>query len=201
MKVYLLSAAGVIFLSVVVSLLIPEGKLHKSIMFIMRLICIFVLIQPVAGIFKIGGGDGDSAQKENFIDYIYVSSVYSEHQSGELEKLIKKDSIDMIHAHTIGFDGYLAVKLKKKYYRLKNGDYMNIEENKDLKKMEKLIDELELKKEDLKKEIAIRRERMEKRKLLEYIYEAAAFADHISATASAIYDYSKDRHSCSKWET
>lgn len=91
MKVYLLSAAGVIFLSVVVSLLIPEGKLHKSIMFIMRLICIFVLIQPVAGIFKIGGGDGDSAQKENFIDYTYVSSVYSEHQGGELEKLIKKD--------------------------------------------------------------------------------------------------------------
>ena len=54
MKVYLLTAAGVIFLSVVVSLLIPEGKLHKSVTFVMRLICIVVLIQPVTGIFKIG---------------------------------------------------------------------------------------------------------------------------------------------------
>ncbi len=89
MKIYLLSAAGVIFLSVIVSLLIPEGKLHKSITFIMRLICIFVLIQPLTGIFKIG--DGDTAQTGNFIDYTYVSSVYSEHQSAELEKLIDKE--------------------------------------------------------------------------------------------------------------
>ncbi|MCI9132982.1 MAG: glycosyltransferase family 4 protein [Lachnospiraceae bacterium] len=33
-----------------------------------------------------------------------------------VKKLIKKDSIDMIHAHTIGFDGYLAVKLKKRFH-------------------------------------------------------------------------------------
>lgn len=45
-----------------------------------------------------------------------------------------------------------AVKLKKKYYRLKNGNYMNIDENKDLEKMESLIGELELKKDDLGKE-------------------------------------------------
>ncbi len=53
MKTYLLTAAGVIFLSVIVSLLIPEGKLNKSIVFVMRLACIFVLIQPITGIFKI----------------------------------------------------------------------------------------------------------------------------------------------------
>ena len=34
MKIYLLSAAGVIFLSVIVSLLIPEGKLNKTITFV-----------------------------------------------------------------------------------------------------------------------------------------------------------------------
>lgn len=45
-----------------------------------------------------------------------------------------------------------AVKLKKKYYRLKNGNYMNIEENKDLEKIGNFIEELELKKEDLGKE-------------------------------------------------
>ena len=87
MKVYLLTAAGVIFLSVVVSLLIPEGKLHKSVTFVMRLICIVVLIQPVTGIFKIG----DSATSTEFFDYEYVCGVYAEHQSGELEKLIDKE--------------------------------------------------------------------------------------------------------------
>lgn len=84
MKAYLLSAVGVIFLSVVISLLVPDGKLKKSVNFIMRLICILVLIQPVTGIFKIP----DVSQETGYLDYDYVCSVYSEHQSAELEKLI-----------------------------------------------------------------------------------------------------------------
>lgn len=87
MKVYLLTAAGVIFLSVIVSLLIPEGKLHKSVTFIMRLICIFVLVQPITGIFKIK--DTTSPLSDNFFDYEYVSGVYSDHQSEQLETLLK----------------------------------------------------------------------------------------------------------------
>jgi len=88
MTEYLLSAAGVIFLSVIVSLIIPEGKLNKSITFIMRLICIFVLIQPITGIFNIGGGNSPD---ESLADYTYVSSVYSKHQSEQLELLLKKE--------------------------------------------------------------------------------------------------------------
>lgn len=84
MKAYLLSAVGVIFLSVVISLLVPEGKLKKSVTFIMRLICILVLIQPVTGIFKLP----DVSQDTGYLDYEYVCSVYSDHQSVELEKLI-----------------------------------------------------------------------------------------------------------------
>ena len=57
MKEYLLSAVGVIFLSVIVSLIVPDGKLNKTIVFIMRMVCIFVLIQPVSGIFKITDAD------------------------------------------------------------------------------------------------------------------------------------------------
>ena len=53
MKTYLLTAAGVIFLSVIVSLVIPEGKLNKSIVFVMRMACILVLIQPISGVFKL----------------------------------------------------------------------------------------------------------------------------------------------------
>ena len=69
MKAYLLAATGVIFLSVVVSLLIPEGKLHKSVTFVMRIICLLVLIQPITGIFKIK--DVETSEKD-FFDYEYV---------------------------------------------------------------------------------------------------------------------------------
>ncbi|MBD5632574.1 MAG: hypothetical protein HDP34_05030 [Clostridia bacterium] len=84
MKTYLLSAAGVIFLSVIISLLIPEGKLNKTVTFVMRLICIAVLIQPITTIFKIS----DSQSTTLKTDYGYVASVYSEHQSGQLENLL-----------------------------------------------------------------------------------------------------------------
>lgn len=88
MKTYLLTAAGVIFLSVIVSLIMPEGKLYKSITFIMRLICIVVLIQPLTGIFKNFTG---SEQSSELFDSAYVCGVYSSHQSVELEKLLEKE--------------------------------------------------------------------------------------------------------------
>lgn len=87
MKTYLLTAAGVIFLSVIVSLLIPEGKLNKSIVFVMRMACIFVLIQPVTGIFKIKS----SSVSKPLYDYEYICKVYSDSQSEQLEKLIAEN--------------------------------------------------------------------------------------------------------------
>ena len=84
MKIYLLSAAGVIFLSVIVSLLIPEGKLNKTITFVMRLVCIMVMIQPLTALV---GGIGEAGDIKS-ADYAYVCEIYSEHQSGELEKLL-----------------------------------------------------------------------------------------------------------------
>ncbi len=101
MKTYLLSAAGVIFLSVIVSLLIPEGKLNKTITFIMRLICIMVMIQPLTQIV----GDKKVQGEVESADYSYVCEVYSEHQSGELEKLLYEKlgantqcDVDVVHA-------------------------------------------------------------------------------------------------------
>ena len=84
MKTYLISATAVIFLSVIVSLIIPEGKLNKTIVFIMRMACIFVLIQPITGIFKIS----TSATSSVLYDYEYISKVYSDNQSEQLEKII-----------------------------------------------------------------------------------------------------------------
>lgn len=84
MKTYLLSAAGVIFLSVIVTLLVPEGKLHKTITFVMRLICIFVLIQPLTQIFNIVSESGG----DTLADYELVSAVYGKQQSKALEELL-----------------------------------------------------------------------------------------------------------------
>lgn len=84
MKVYLLTATAVIFLSVMVSLIIPEGKLNKTIVFVMRMVCIFVLIQPVTGIFKVSSSSADMP----LYDYEYVCKVYSDNQSEQLQKLI-----------------------------------------------------------------------------------------------------------------
>lgn len=86
MKTYLLTAAGVIFLSVIVSLIIPEGKLNKTIVFVMRMACILVLIQPISGIFKIN----ETAASVPLYDYMYVVKAYSNNQSRELENLILK---------------------------------------------------------------------------------------------------------------
>ncbi len=84
MKTYLLTAAGVIFLSVIVSLVIPEGKLNKSIVFVMRMACILVLIQPISGVFKLKSDPLD----EPLFDYVYICKVYSENQSEQLEKIL-----------------------------------------------------------------------------------------------------------------
>ncbi len=87
MKAYLLTAAGAIFLSVIVSLLIPEGKLNKSIVFVMRIVCILVLIRPITGVFQLDSVSVD----DTFFDYTYICKVYSENQSVQLEKLITEN--------------------------------------------------------------------------------------------------------------
>jgi hypothetical protein len=82
MSTYITLAAGAIFLTVVVGIIIPDGKLNKFISFIMRLICIFVLIQPITQIFEI------SDAEETYVNYDYICEVYSRSQSRMLEDLI-----------------------------------------------------------------------------------------------------------------
>lgn len=85
---YLLTATGVIFLSVIVSLLIPEGKLNKTITFVMRIICIFVLIQPVVTLFT---QNALSEEGQDLTDYAYVCTIYSDWQSRELEAVLEEE--------------------------------------------------------------------------------------------------------------
>ncbi|MDE7440532.1 MAG: stage III sporulation protein AF [Clostridia bacterium] len=101
MKIYLLSATAVIFLSVIVSLIIPEGKLNKTIVFVMRMVCIFVLIQPITGIFKVS----TSATDAPLYDYEYICKVYSYNQSEQLQKLIlEKFEVESTCFVNIGYE-------------------------------------------------------------------------------------------------
>ena len=53
----------------------------------MRIICIFALIRPISGLFKLKDA---SALDGDYFDYEYVCSVYSDHQSEQLGLLLEK---------------------------------------------------------------------------------------------------------------
>jgi hypothetical protein len=83
MKEYIALAAGTIFLVVIVGLIVPDGKLKKVINFALRLICIYVLIQPLGTIFNFS-----QTNQSETVDYDYISQVYSKTQSTQLENMI-----------------------------------------------------------------------------------------------------------------
>lgn len=87
MTAYILSAAGAVFLTVVVSMIMPEGKLSKAVGFVLRIVCIAVLISPIFSLFKItsDGGEGD------MIDYEYVAEIFSDSQSRTLEGMLYEE--------------------------------------------------------------------------------------------------------------
>ena len=137
MKAYLLTAAGVIFLSVIISLVIPQGKMNKSIVFVMRLACILVLLQPITGIFKLSSVSVDSPM----YDYEYICNVYSDNQSVQLEKLLLKQfsiececNVDIIYNEgdfkvngvTVALNAEDEKIIKEIYAYLEDLKYINI---------------------------------------------------------------------------
>lgn len=89
---YLFTALGVVFLSVIAGLLIPDGKLKKSINFVLRLICILVLVYPVLNLFGI-----EDQVKNYSLNYEYICEIYSNNQ-GELltGKVIADCGVDCV---------------------------------------------------------------------------------------------------------
>ena len=83
---YLYAALGVVFLSVIAGLLIPEGKLKKSVNFVLRLICILVLINPLLNLFGI-----EEEVKNITLDYGYICEIYSKNQSELLTQKVIED--------------------------------------------------------------------------------------------------------------
>ncbi len=136
MTAYLTAACGAVFLSVVVSFIIPQGKLAKTINFVLRIACIAILISPLAKLFSISDEEFDS-----MVDYDYICSLYSENQSASLEKFIKEEfgaqsecSVNVVY----GDEGFYAESVEvcligsygdsayEIYEYLKEADYINI---------------------------------------------------------------------------
>lgn len=86
MTAYLATAVGVIFLTVAVSFVVPDGKLNKSVNFIMRLVCIAVLFQPITKIFKLS-----DEETESYTDYSLICETYAYGQSRALEDKIYEE--------------------------------------------------------------------------------------------------------------
>ena len=89
---YLIAVFSVIFVALICSFIVPEGKLKKSINFVLRIICIGVLIKPVVGLFKL-----NSSSSQAVYDYDYICKIYSENQSNLLtQKINDKFNTDLI---------------------------------------------------------------------------------------------------------
>lgn len=97
---YLLTALGVIFFAVIVGLVIPEGKLKKSVNFVLRLVCICVLIRPLTNIFGI-----NSQTATITYDYDYICEVYSQNQSALLtDKVVGETGVECICTVSVVFE-------------------------------------------------------------------------------------------------
>ncbi len=101
MKAYLLTAVGVIFLTVIISFIVPEGKLKKSVNFVLRLVSIGMLINPVTKIFNFS-----TTSSSTTYDYDYVCEVYSQNQSRLLTQKVNDElGYDCVCRVEISYDG------------------------------------------------------------------------------------------------
>ena len=136
MTAYLVTTCGAVFLSVVVSFIIPKGKLNKTITFVLRIVCIGILISPLANLFSIS-----DEQFDDMVDYEYICNVYSENQSAALEECIMEEfsaQSDCTVEIAYGDDGFYAKSVEvcligsygdladKIYEYLEKADYINI---------------------------------------------------------------------------
>lgn len=85
MKNYLITAFGVIFFSIIVSFIVPKGKTNKIINFVIKLICIIAVIQPLGNLLS-----GKGYASENLADSEFICNVYSNNQSQQLESLLEE---------------------------------------------------------------------------------------------------------------
>ncbi len=83
MKAYLAVAAGTVFLSILCSILVPEGKLKKTVLFSLRMVCLVALIQPVYNLFSFA-----DSELSDICDYSFICEMYSNQQEKAAESEI-----------------------------------------------------------------------------------------------------------------
>lgn len=80
MKAYLTLAAGTVFLSILCSILVPDGKLKKTVLFTLRMVCLAALIQPVYNLFSF-----TENESVDICDYSLICEIYSSQQEAAAE--------------------------------------------------------------------------------------------------------------------
>ncbi len=86
-------------------------------------------------------------KETNILKNTKVSSQFSIGQDNIMSYNFNIDGIDTDELNKI-FD---SMKQNKKYYKLKSGDFIDIEENDELKQLQNLVDDMEISSSDLKK--------------------------------------------------
>ena len=81
MKSVLTIATGVVFISLIATYVIPNGKLRRSINLVLRLACILALVSPVLKLIL-------PDVKVEYVNYNQVATVFEKSQENYLQKLI-----------------------------------------------------------------------------------------------------------------
>lgn len=129
MTAYLLSVSGAVFLSVIVSFIIPDGKLHKTVSLVLRLICILIIISPITQIFKI-----DDGQVEISADIDFVVAAYTNNQNIALEESVLNEfniacdcNVEIEYSEGKFVEKSVTVKISQKDLNLIEGIYAYLE--------------------------------------------------------------------------
>lgn len=85
MKAYILAATAIVFFTVILSVLLPSGKLGKTVGCIGRIACIVCFIQPITTLVS----SNSSVSTADWCEYDVVCNAYARSQQTTLANLLK----------------------------------------------------------------------------------------------------------------
>lgn len=111
MKTYILSIAGVVLLTAVISIVVPNGKMGKFIQGVGKLLTLTVMIAPFATLFTGKKGDLSFASETIVTDESYLVScarILSERDEEEIKKALNDEfsvtaEVEVERGKTAGF--------------------------------------------------------------------------------------------------
>lgn len=143
---WILSIAGVISLSVVVELLLPEGSLNRYIRAIFSFIVVLVIIAPLPSMVGKQFSYSDIEIEENFSlqeDYIYQLNVYkTEALQESISREIKNRGYDGVVVSVSSEKNHAEYKIKDIFVELDNLVILDKAQHKDILDIEEEIFEI-----------------------------------------------------------